>query len=140
MTPGNRVMNRCWKAATPLSQAPRCRERGRIWAMHTTSLFNDYAVLARCGLFDAAYYQLRNSDISAHTDPLLHYLERGATERRDPGPNFDTAYYLEQCRRLGELPDNPLLHYLTIGVARGLEPKPGARDQRLRLAVDTPAL
>ena len=28
-------------------------------------------------------------------NPLVHYLEKGAAEGRDPGPDFDTAYYLE---------------------------------------------
>lgn len=109
--------------------------------MRTTSLFNDYAVLASSGLFDAEYYRLRNPDLSAQIDPLLHYLERGAIEGRDPAPDFDTAHYLEQCRRLDEMPDNPLLHYITVGMARGLEPVPGTkRDQRLQLAIDTPEL
>jgi hypothetical protein len=109
--------------------------------MRTTSLFKDYALLAGSGLFDVEYYRRGDPGLAAHVDPLMHYLEYGALERRDPGPDFVTVYYLEQCRALGETPGNPLLHYLTVGAARGLEPTPRAvASQDIQLAIDVPNL
>ncbi len=46
-------------------------------------------------LFDAAWYLARNPDVAAEgLEPLAHYLEYGAAERRDPNPLFDTNWYL----------------------------------------------
>lgn len=92
------------------------------------SLFDQYEILERSGLFDIAYYRTANPDVaSASIDPLLHYLEHGARAGLNPSDRFDTAFYLEQCRRLGEAPENPLLHFVTRGAARGLKTR---RDER----------
>jgi GT2 family glycosyltransferase len=90
-------------------------------------VFGEYELLAKSGLFDAEYYARANPDIAAlNVDPLMHYLERGCHERRNPSESFDTPHYLSQCEALGETPANALVHYLTVGVNRGLTPKPGA--------------
>ena len=34
--------------------------------------------------------------LNAGSNPLIHYLEYGAHEGRNPNPLFDTAYYLRQ--------------------------------------------
>jgi hypothetical protein len=87
------------------------------------SLFDQYEILARSGLFDAAYYSESNPDArAANIDPLLHYIEQGARAGRNPCKSFDTAFYMEQCRKLGDLPENPLLHFVTRGAAQGLKP------------------
>jgi hypothetical protein len=77
------------------------------------------------GLFDADYYLKANPDIAAlNIDPLMHYLERGAQEGRGPRPDFDVAYYLAQCRLLGDEPSNPLLHFITTGARQGIKTRP----------------
>lgn len=87
-------------------------------------LFGDYELLAQSGLFDAAFYLRTYPDIARlNVDPLLHYLERGCRERRDPSARFDTAHYLNLCAALGETPVNALAHYLTVGAKRGLAPR-----------------
>jgi GT2 family glycosyltransferase len=92
-----------------------------------TVLFQEYELLAGSGLFDAEYYLQANPDLSIlNTDPLIHYLERGCREGRDPSARFDTSHYLSQCQELQETPENPLLHYLTVGAGRGLSPRPGS--------------
>ena len=48
--------------------------------------------------------------------PLLHYLQMGAAELRNPHPRFDAAYYVDQHP---EAAANPLLYHLLFGVARG---------------------
>ncbi len=100
-------------------------------------LFADYDLLAGSSLFDPEYYVSTNPEIGAlNIDPVLHYLESGAVEKRNPSSRFDAAYYLEQCRMSGDVPRNPLIHYLTIGAARGLKP---IRDSAAHGATDRDA-
>lgn len=79
--------------------------------------------------FDADYYLKNNPDVAAgNVDPLTHYMEFGARERRNPAANFDSVYYLSQCAAVGESPENPLLHFLTVGAGRGLRCRPSTDD------------
>ncbi|HEX3863025.1 MAG TPA: glycosyltransferase family 9 protein [Stellaceae bacterium] len=103
------------------------------------ALFSDYEDIRKSSLFDPDYYLATYPDVAErNVDPLVHYLEEGAGEGRNPHPDFDVAFYLGQCRARGEQPANPLLHYLRIGAARGFATKPGdgnektAADQRSR--------
>ncbi len=59
--------------------------------------------------FDAGWYLARYGDVAAaDVDPALHYLQHGAREGRDPGPNFSTVgYWDENPEKSGE---NPLIH------------------------------
>ena len=94
------------------------------------ALFSDYENVRKSGLFDAEYYLATYPDVAERNiDPLVHYLEEGARERRNPHPDFDSVFYLEQCRLRGEQPDNPLLHYIRIGAARGFKT---GRDNAVR--------
>src|SRR5712691_6242529 len=86
------------------------------------ALFSDYEEVRKSGLFDAEYYLVTYPDVAErNVDPLVHYLEEGAGEGRNPYPGFDAAFYLEQCRRRGERPNNPLLHFIRVGAARGFK-------------------
>ena len=76
-------------------------------------LFNEYELLAQSGLFDPGYYRAANPDVAAlNIDPLLHYLEQGAAQLRNPNKDFDAARYVETTARHGEKIDNPLLHFI----------------------------
>ncbi len=89
-------------------------------------LFGDYEEIRKSGLFNAEYYLAEYPDVvERNLDPLVHYLEEGAQQGRNPSPEFDSAFYREQCRQKGEEPSNPLLHYIRIGLARGFGPRPG---------------
>jgi ADP-heptose:LPS heptosyltransferase/GT2 family glycosyltransferase len=93
-------------------------------------LFSAYEEVRKSGLFDAQYYQATYPDVAERNiDPLVHYLEEGAREGRNPNPDFDSRFYLEQCSLRGEEPNNPLLHYIRIGAARGFKTR---RDERVR--------
>jgi hypothetical protein len=77
-----------------------------------TTLFRAYELLASSELFDAEYYVRNNPDIAAlNVDPVLHDLESGTGRVLNPSAHFDSAYYLEQCLRNGEVTSNPLLLY-----------------------------
>ncbi|HLY45270.1 MAG TPA: glycosyltransferase family 9 protein [Stellaceae bacterium] len=100
------------------------------------ALFSDYEEIRKSGLFDAEYYLATYPEVTERNiDPLVHFLEEGGREGRNPHPGFDAAFYLEQCRLRGEEPDNPLLHYLRGGAARGLQI---ARDAPDRAALAMP--
>jgi ADP-heptose:LPS heptosyltransferase/GT2 family glycosyltransferase len=87
-------------------------------------LFREYELLAKSGLFDAAYYVGANPDVAAlNIDPLLHYIETGAIELRNPSAAFDARRYTEVCRERGESVENPLLHYLEMRGAQGSTPE-----------------
>ena len=95
------------------------------------TVFEIYQRLSQSGLFDAEFYTRLNPDVAAQNiDALMHYIEIGCRERRDPSADFDTSHYLQQCSGSGETPDNPLYHYLTTGVARGLQARPQCSGTR----------
>ena len=103
------------------------------------SMFWDYEKIAKSGLFDAEYYRQNNSDVTnANVDPLMHYLECGAREGRNPSVQFDTSYYLEQCRARGENPENPLLHFLASGDALGLKTR--RQEPSILFFLDSPSV
>jgi ADP-heptose:LPS heptosyltransferase/GT2 family glycosyltransferase len=94
------------------------------------SLFRDYEIVARSGLFDPKYYLAAYPDVARRNiDPLMHYLEEGARAVRNPHPDFDAEFYLAQCRLHGHKPENPLIHYLTVGVGLGFKTKPDGETQ-----------
>jgi hypothetical protein len=53
--------------------------------------------IRRSGLFDEAWYLVRNPDVAASgMNPIKHYLEVGAERGRDPHPLFETVFYAMQ--------------------------------------------
>ncbi|HEX6441412.1 MAG TPA: hypothetical protein VF007_04440, partial [Stellaceae bacterium] len=93
------------------------------------ALFGDYDVAKKSGLFDPEYYLATYPDVAQRNiDPLVHYLEEGGREGRNPHRDFDSVFYLKQCKARGETPENPLLHYIRIGAARGLKTRRDAAE------------
>lgn len=87
--------------------------------------------------FDATFYLLKNPDLRAVAeedpdfDSLLHFLEDGWREGRDPSPQFSLREYCELNPDVGEAGINPLLHYATQGVLEGRPTKlPGGYRTR----------
>jgi glycosyltransferase involved in cell wall biosynthesis len=76
-------------------------------------------------LFDSSWYLARNSDVAAAgMEPLVHYIEFGAAEGRNPNPLFDTCWYLAQNPDVAKAGLNPLAHYLASGAEEGRDPHP----------------
>lgn len=89
------------------------------------AFFSDYEAIRKSGLFDPAYYLATYPELAEQNiDPLVHYLEEGGRQRRNPHPDFDAVFYLGQCREYGEDPENPLLHFIEIGAVRGFKTRP----------------
>jgi hypothetical protein len=77
------------------------------------------------GLFDAAWYLRKNSDVAkGGMDPAMHYLLHGGQDLRDPGPWFDTAHYLRLYPDISANGVNPLVHYITAGIDEGRSIRP----------------
>ena len=85
--------------------------------------FNRQYRLVKSSGFDREYYLEQNCDVKQlQINPLVHYLEIGFKEGRNPNPLFDTSYYLSQNPDVAESGRNPLVHYLEIGAREGKNP------------------
>lgn len=109
--------------AASQSQTPTIasgRERGARprswrarWSQATRRTERDVQLLYQSGLFDADWYRTEYPDVAnTHMDPAEHYLLHGASEGRNPGPQFNTSQYLYDHPDLADSDENPLLHFL----------------------------
>lgn len=74
--------------------------------------------------FDNNFYLTNYPDIlAAGLDPVLHYLDMGWQEHRDPSPSFSTRFYLKTNPDVIATGVNPFVHFLQSGQAEG---RPGA--------------
>jgi rubrerythrin len=80
------------------------------------------------GLFDNQWYLKQYPDIADNPEsaknPVLHYLQLGGFEGRNPSEKFDTLWYLEQNEDVALEGFNPLIHYLLHGISEGRLSKP----------------
>src|SRR5690242_11844693 len=75
-------------------------------------------IIAKTRLFDSRWYLTQNPEVAqAGIDPLVHYVDYGAWEGRDPHPLFDTDWYLSNNPDVARAKVNPFAHY----IARGAE-------------------
>lgn len=73
----------------------------------------DYLSIKKSGLFDQEYYLKEYPDVrNADTDPLMHYINNGWKEGRNPSPIFDTENYIESNPVVRQKNINPLIHYI----------------------------
>src|SRR4051794_28021212 len=77
-------------------------------------------LIADTSLFDRDWYLRTYPDVAAAgVDALIHYLENGWEEGRDPGPEFATTAYLQANPDVARSGVNPLVHYIEFGHAEG---------------------
>ena len=101
------------------------------------ALFSDYEAIRKSGLFDPEHYVKTYPDVAErNVDPLVHYLEEGAREGRDPHPDFDTAFYLEQCKQRGE----ELAWVVGVEIGDGERPLAAVNSDHLRVGREPAAL
>lgn len=89
------------------------------------------AVVASSPYFSRAYYLQQYQDVAeAGVDPVIHFLDFGAHENRNPSSQFDTAYYRQLHPLITETGANPLLHFLGhVGAHAGpVVPRPKPRE------------
>ncbi|WP_444938428.1 hypothetical protein [Microbulbifer sp. JMSA002] len=84
--------------------------------------------IIKSGFFNEEWYLRNYPDVAcnedAARDPALHYLKHGAFEGRNPGPGFDSQWYLDTNLDVKDSGFNPLLHYISMGRKEGREPLP----------------
>ena len=72
----------------------------------------EYDDIAKSKYFNKRWYLRKYTDVARKgVDPVLHYLNNGWKEGRNPGPKFDTKKYLEYNPDVRKANINPLLHY-----------------------------
>ena len=96
--------------------------RGYQFIMKVENLFklSDYKILKYSRLFDKKYYLANNKDVQdANLDPIMHFLNYGWKEGRNPSRKFDINAYLTRYADVKEANLNPLLHYIKYGKKEG---------------------
>jgi glycosyltransferase involved in cell wall biosynthesis len=88
-------------------------------------LADDIELLHNSPLVDPVWYRETYADLrDTPVDVARHYLEHGAREGRNPGPQFDTRFYLRQNPDVAASGLNPLVHYLLRGQREGRSLQP----------------
>ena len=85
-----------------------------------------YATIKRSGYFDSFYYLAAYPDVRrSDVEPLLHFIQYGWREKRNPSVRFETAFYLRMNPDVEQAGINPLIHYIQHGVREGRAALPG---------------
>ncbi|MFC5552841.1 glycosyltransferase [Methylobacterium iners] len=88
-------------------------------------------LLRTSGLLDEAWYYEAYPDVArSGKDALIHYLEYGAVELRNPGPGFDAEHYALTYPEYRVNFPSPIVHFLRIGLRRGYLPTGSSRYER----------
>jgi glycosyltransferase involved in cell wall biosynthesis len=81
--------------------------------------------LQPCELFDPRFYLATYPDVASRkTNSLSHFVQIGASEKRNPHVLFDTAWYLRSNPDVVALAINPLSHFVDLGGAELRNPHP----------------
>lgn len=114
-----------WRLTSPLRRMARPFRGGHAGAK--PSLQDDAQLIRLSGWFDPRWYQGHYPDVAeSGVDPVEHYLQTGAGEGRDPGPEFSTRHYVDSYADVAASGMNPLVHFIRYGFAEMREPAPGA--------------
>lgn len=85
------------------------------------------ALIENSPWFDTRWYLDAYPDVAADRKgsqaPARHYLLIGAFEGRNPGPDFDSAFYIANNDDVRESGVNPLLHFIRFGEHEQRQPK-----------------
>ncbi len=91
-------------------------------------LHEDYAIIAE--EFSHAFYREEYPEMAQAeaqgTDLVLHYLEKGAAEGKNPHPDFSTTNYLAAYPDVERAGKNPFAHFIEMGRREGRIGKPDA--------------
>lgn len=82
-------------------------------------------IIVQHDLFDPQWYLATNPDVlAAGVDPVMHFVEHGAQEGRNPSRVFVTQAYQAEYPETGQSPVNPLVHFcLNAAEAKSAAPE-----------------
>jgi hypothetical protein len=86
-------------------------------------LWREARLLCDAGLFDGDWYRATYPDAPAE-GALIDYLARGWRAGHNPGPGFDSAFYLASNPDVAQRHVNPAVHFARYGRAEGRPPLP----------------
>lgn len=76
-------------------------------------------IIEKSGRFDYNFYLMNNPDVEAlGIDPVIHYLQYGAQEGRNPNSEFNTNDYCKHTPDIQNSNINPFVHYLLYEVGK----------------------
>lgn len=91
----------------------RARRRIRRARMARPQEWRAADYVAASTLFSAAWYLGRYPEVfEGRLPPALHYVLHGASEGKDPSPEFSTKLYLKAHPEVVASGENPLVHFL----------------------------
>jgi hypothetical protein len=109
-----------WKITAPVRALAR---PFRQWSKKTDPIQEQVELIKQSSLFDESWYLEQYPDVMEDGgDAALHYLQHGASEGRNPSPNFNTNWYLETYMDVAESGRNPLVQYIKYGEQEGHKP------------------
>lgn len=115
---------------------PQLDQERPLWLADDSETFA--YLLRKSGIFDEAFYLGNNRDLAnAGVVAFDHFVNAGAVEGRDPGPDFESDYYAETYPNFSTFSRSPIEHYLRIGQRQGNVTKGPPRYQRWVDAFDT---
>jgi GT2 family glycosyltransferase len=89
-----------------------------------SSLKREIKIIRTSVLFDPVWYITTQADLRGRKlDAVSHYVEYGASERRDPHPLFDAEWYFASAK-IEHLKVNPVVDYLRKHSSQKLSPHP----------------
>lgn len=95
------------------------------WIVRRVKLFRDLLLVEQSILFDPDWYRESYCEADRQiSNAVLDYLVVGWRVGRDPGPGFETDWYLRVYPNVLAWGVNPLLHYLRGGYVDGMLPSP----------------
>lgn len=118
-----------WMVASQANDKPACV--GAALSMDSESILiekiksYDLKELMECinnsGYFNAEWYLAENVDVAKNPkiNPLSHFARNGGREYRNPGPQFDTRWYVGKYPEVDQYKINPVVHFQVIGKNKG---------------------
>ena len=74
-------------------------------------------IIKQSGQFDFSYYLNQNPDVrDAKLNGIIHYVEKGVFEGRNPSSDFNTHTYLSNYPDVVKAGVNPFAHYVKHGI------------------------
>lgn len=94
-----------------------------------------YYLLSNSELFDEDYYFSNYNPPISKKYSLLHYLDKGYKEGKNPSENFNGNGYLQKYIDVKKANVNPLVHYLRYGRYEGRTP-PLTEQQKIKREIE----